>query len=142
VAWAWCLWPLCQLFRSPPSSNNLKAGFPLDLDLEDPTGSSSFPRLYKARSSTSPLAGRGGEGMESGSGPAFLVGARLEEPEVVVPPRYVISPARGLVLFAYLVPAVRASAAASCVSPPDGSRSSPCRPSSPASSYPWKVWRV
>jgi hypothetical protein len=60
--------------------------------------------------------------MGSGSGLAFLAGARLEEPEVVVPPRYVISPTRGLVQFAYLVPAVRASAAASCVSPPDGSR--------------------
>jgi hypothetical protein len=135
VAWPWCLRPLCQFFKSPPSPNKLKASFPPDLDLEDLAGSSYFPSLRQARSSTSLLVGRGGEGMGSRSGPACLVKAGAEDPEVVRSPRYVTSPARGPVLSAYLVSAVWASAAATCVSPPTEGRllcADLLRPPSPA----------
>jgi hypothetical protein len=74
LARAWCLRPLSLICMSPPPSNKLKAGPPLDLDLEALAGSSSFPSSIQARASTSPLAGRGGKGMGSRSAPASFVG--------------------------------------------------------------------
>jgi hypothetical protein len=81
----------------------------------DPTVSSSIPSSSQVRSTASPSASRGDEGMGSTLDPAFAMEVGAEGFEGVSSPRCVTSPARGPVLTAHLERRVRASAAMACV---------------------------
>jgi hypothetical protein len=90
-----------SLLKKAPSFNN-----------SQPVDSASYPALFRAGASASPLARRGGEGLGGGSAPAYFSETPKVEFKGVWSPRCVTSPARAPVLPAHLWLTPRTSVAA------------------------------